>query len=168
MNVEKKGKDRMSSFYVRPMTASDLDKVSEIEKICFPTPWSKEAFRIEIEENRCARYFVAVYQGEIVGYGGMWLIIDEAHITNVAVHPNYRGLGVGEAIMRSLIQEAVGLGAIRMTLEVRISNKIAQNLYRKLGFYDAGIRKQYYSNNNEDALIMWNDQIRDIAKGLAK
>lgn len=158
----------MNSFYIRPMTAADIDRVLEIEKLCFPTPWSMEAFRIEIEENRCARYFVAVYQEEIVGYGGMWVIIDEAHITNIAVHPRFRGQGIGEAIMRSLIEEAVSLGAVRMTLEVRISNKIAQKLYEKLGFQGVGIRKHYYSNNNEDALIMWNDNISDIDKDFAK
>lgn len=158
----------MNSFYIRPMTAADIDRVLEIEKLCFPTPWSREAFRIEIEENRCARYFVAVYQEEIVGYGGMWVIIDEAHITNIAVHPRFRGQGIGEAIMRSLIEEAVSLGAVRMTLEVRISNKIAQKLYEKLGFQGVGIRKHYYSNNNEDALIMWNDNISDIDKDFAK
>ena len=156
----------MSSFYIRPMTAMDLDKVSEIEKLCFSTPWSRESFRIEIEDNRCARYFVAVYQDEIVGYGGMWLIVDEAHITNVAVHPSYRGVGIGESIMRTLIEVAVSLGAIRMTLEVRVSNMIAQNLYKKLGFRGVGIRKQYYADNNEDALIMWNEHIKDVALGL--
>ncbi len=158
----------MSSFDIRPMTAADIDEVLEIERLCFPTPWSREAFRIEIEQNRCAHYFVAVCQDKIVGYGGMWVIIDEAHITNVAVHPSYRGRGIGEAIMRSLIEAAISLGAVRMTLEVRVSNKIAQNLYEKLGFRAVGIRKRYYSNNNEDALIMWNEHIRDFARDLAK
>lgn len=158
----------MSSFDIRPMTAADIDEVLEIERLCFPTPWSREAFRIEIEQNRCAHYFVAVCQDKIVGYGGMWVIIDEAHITNVAVHPSYRGRGIGEAIMRSLIEAAISLGAARMTLEVRVSNKIAQNLYEKLGFRAVGIRKRYYSNNNEDALIMWNEHIRDFARDLAK
>jgi len=150
------------------MTSKDLDMVLEIEKMCFPTPWSRNAFRIEIEENRCAHYFVAVCENQVVGYGGMWLIVDEAHITNVAVHPDYRRRGIGEAILKSLMKRAAALGALRMTLEVRVSNKTAQNLYRKLGFYNAGIRKQYYANNNEDALIMWNDRIRDIVKGLAE
>ena len=158
----------MSGFFIRPMTSKDLDMVLEIEKICFPTPWSRNAFRIEIEENRCAHYLTAICGNQVVGYGGMWLIVDEAHITNIAVHPDYRGRGIGEAILKSLMKRAVDLGAVRMTLEVRVSNKVAQNLYRKLGFYDAGIRKQYYANNNEDALIMWNDQIRDIAMGLAE
>lgn len=158
----------MSSFDIRPMTAADIDEVLEIERLCFPTPWSREAFRIEIEQNRCAHYFVAVCQDKIVGYGGMWVIIDEAHITNVAVHPSYRGRGIGEAIMRSLIEAAISLGAVRMTLEVRVSNKIAQNLYEKLGFRAVGIRKRYYSNNDEDALIMWNEHIRDFARDLAK
>jgi len=111
---------------------------------------------MEVEENKCARYYVAKDDNRIIGYGGMWLVLDEAHVTNVAVHPDYRRKGVGRRIMETLINEAVRLGKERMTLEVRVSNTPAINLYKSLGFEEGGIRKGYYSNNREDALIMWN------------
>lgn len=145
----------MNDLWIRPMKAEDIDEVLVIESLCFPTPWSREAFRAEIEDNYCARYVVAELEGMVIGYGGMWIIIDEAHITNIAVHPNYRGRGVGEAIMKGLIQTAARLKVEGMTLEVRVSNMIAQNLYKKLGFVAIGVRKGYYTDNGEDALIMW-------------
>jgi len=148
-----------NNIYITPMGKDDIDQVWSIEKMCFSTPWSREAFRMEVEENRCARYFVARKDDRVVGYGGMWLVIDEAHITNVAVHPEYRGRKIGEAIMKTLMREAFSRHIQRMTLEVRRSNLVAQNLYRKLGFEICGVRRKYYSDNNEDALIMWNRNI---------
>ncbi len=91
----------------------------------------------------------------MIGYGGMWIIIDEAHVTNIAVCPAYRGRKFGERLLRRLIAEAIAQGAGKMTLEVRVSNYQAQGLYRKLGFADAGLRRGYYTDNQEDALIMW-------------
>jgi ribosomal-protein-alanine N-acetyltransferase len=91
----------------------------------------------------------------IIGYAGLWLILDEAHVTSVAVHPDYRGRRLGELLFNVLIQEAVYLGADRMTLEVRVSNHAARQLYKRLGFVSAGIRKGYYNDNQEDAIIMW-------------
>ncbi|MDK2992536.1 MAG: [ribosomal protein S18]-alanine N-acetyltransferase [Clostridiales bacterium] len=145
-----------SIVQVTEMRLSDLDDVEEIERLCFPTPWSKEAFRTEIMRNFCARYAVARLNGRVVGYIGMWLVIDEAHITNVAVHPDYRHRGIGEKLMRYMMKMAVDIGISRMTLEVRKSNIVAQKLYKKLGFEESGIRKGYYLSNNEDAIIMWN------------
>ena len=135
------------------MNASDVDAVHEIEVLCFKTPWSKESFLHEVTENQCARYVVARDEGRAVAYAGCWFIIDEGHITNIAVHPDYRGRGIGEAVTRRLIQLAADTGMVWMTLEVRRSNKTAQNLYHKLGFIDVGYRKRYYENS-EDALIM--------------
>ncbi|NLI60594.1 MAG: ribosomal protein S18-alanine N-acetyltransferase [Clostridiales bacterium] len=150
----------MDDLWVRPMKTEDIDDVLEIEKLCFSTPWSFQSFKAEIEGNYCARYVVAEQGGRVKGYGGMWIILDEAHITNVAVHPDYRGIGIGEAIMKALIKTAVNLKVDGMTLEVRVSNKIAQNLYEKLGFTGVGIRKGYYTDNGEDALIMWKERLR--------
>lgn len=135
------------------MNAADVDAVHEIEELCFKTPWSKESFLHEVTENQCARYVVARDEGRAVAYAGCWFIIDEGHITNIAVHPDYRGRGVGEEVTRRLIQLAADSGMVWMTLEVRRSNKIAQSLYHKLGFIDVGYRKRYYENS-EDALIM--------------
>ena len=144
---------------IRPMTTEDVEEVSKLERLCFPTPWSQEAFRIEVERNRCARYFVVSDNSKLIGYGGMWLVVDEAHITNIAVHPDHRRQGTGRLIMKTLIEEAVRLGMTRMTLEVRVSNKAAINLYQSLGFEKGGLRKGYYANDGEDALIMWNFNI---------
>lgn len=139
---------------IRPMVLSDVDDVQEIEKSCFSVPWSRNAFLQEISENKCARYMVIECDHRVVAYAGMWLIIDEAHITNIAVHPAYRGKGAGERVTRALMRVAHELGISYITLEVRRSNEIAQSLYRKLGFVDVGFRKRYYEDNHEDALIM--------------
>jgi [ribosomal protein S18]-alanine N-acetyltransferase len=96
----------------------------------------------------------------IVGFAGLWLMVDEAHVTTIATHPDYRGRGVGELLLSSLIDTSYEIGARVVTLEVRVSNYVAQNLYRKYGFREAGIRKRYYSDNHEDALIMWTPEIR--------
>jgi len=95
----------------------------------------------------------------IVGFAGLWLMVDEAHITTIAMHPNYRRLGLGEFMLVSLIDIAYSIAAKWVTLEVRVSNYAAQNLYRKYGFREAGLRHRYYSDNNEDAIIMWTDEI---------
>lgn len=149
----------MDELWVRPMKLEDIDGVLNIEKSCFTTPWSYGAFRAEILDNHCARYLVAEQEGILKAYGGMWIIINEAHITNVAVHANYRGKGIGEAIMRGLIDTSLRLGIESMTLEVRVSNTVAQNLYKKLGFTGVGVRKGYYTDDGEDALIMWNEKL---------
>jgi [ribosomal protein S18]-alanine N-acetyltransferase len=140
------------------MKIEDIDEVLVIEALSFATPWSREAFTMEICDNRCARYLVAKGT-KVLGYVGMWIIMDEGHITNIAVHPDYRGNKIGEALLKAIIKLASSIGITQMTLEVRKSNKIAQNLYLKLGFEVCGIRKKYYSNNKEDALIMWNHNI---------
>lgn len=140
---------------IRFMTVDDLDAVMEIEHRSFSIPWSREAFYNEIEQNHLSTYLV-VEDGECVaGYCGVWLVVDEAHITNVAVLPDYRGQGMGEALMQKIMEISKKVGARVMTLEVRVSNKAAQGLYRKMGFQDGGIRKRYYSDNQEDALVMW-------------
>jgi len=141
------------------MTVDDLDRVLEIEKLSYPTPWSRRAFESELRENAYAHYFVARQGGEVVGYIGMWVILDEAHITNIAVHPAFRRCGIGEALMRFSFDKARELGASRMTLEVRVSNLPAQTLYKKLGFQERGLRKGYYTDANEDAIIMWKDDL---------
>ena len=141
----------------RAMQMNDIEQICAIELICFPTPWTAEAFRNELLYNQFARYVVMTWQGEIIGYAGMWVILDEAHITNIAVREEYRGRGLGERLMRELIAQAIANGMKRMTLEVRTSNYIAQKLYEKFGFRAEGTRRAYYSDNNEDAIIMWAD-----------
>ncbi|MFY9213467.1 MAG: ribosomal protein S18-alanine N-acetyltransferase [Tissierellaceae bacterium] len=140
---------------IRSIEEDDVDQIAEIEKECFATPWPREAFLTEIRENKLARYIVAEVDGKLAGYGGMWLIINEAHITNIAVKKEYRGLGIGNRIVESLIYYCTAHNIERMTLEVRKSNIVAQNLYKKYGFVEYGIRPRYYADNNEDAVIMW-------------
>ncbi|WP_254871006.1 ribosomal protein S18-alanine N-acetyltransferase [Bacillus sp. Marseille-Q1617] len=140
---------------IRFMTVDDLDAVMEIEHRSFSIPWSREAFYNEIEQNHLSTYLVVEDGERVAGYCGVWLVVDEAHITNVAVLPDYRGQGLGEALMQRIMDISKKVGARVMTLEVRVSNKAAQGLYRKMGFQDGGIRKRYYSDNQEDALVMW-------------
>ncbi len=140
---------------IRAMDEEDIDEIVEIEKECFPTPWSRDAFLTEIRENNLAVYLVAELHGRVVGYGGMWLVLNEGHITNIAVKKDFRGLGIGDKILENLIYYCASKGVHNMTLEVRKSNIIAQNLYKKYKFVEYGLRPRYYSDNNEDALIMW-------------
>lgn len=143
------------SIIFRLMREEDIDQVVEIEKASFTTPWSQEAFYNEMNHNKFAVYIVIEQNSKLIGYCGVWIVVDEAHVTNVAILPEYRGKKLGEALMRKLMSIAKDRGAISMTLEVRVTNYIAQSLYRKLGFQDGAIRKKYYTDNQEDALVMW-------------
>lgn len=136
------------------MEARDVDQIHEIERASFSIPWSRNAFLTEVTENICARYLVLSVDKVPRAYAGMWFVLDEAHVTNIAVHPDFRGAGLGEKITRALIQLAADSGMTWMTLECRRSNIAAQNLYRKLGFTDVGFRKRYYADTGEDALVM--------------
>ena len=143
----------MCEFKTGIMTAADVDAVCAIEDATFARPWSRASIENELT-NSCARYVVLRRGEETVGYAGMWLVIDEAHVTNVAIREDLRGRGLGKQLMQALIQLAADSGMIWMTLEVRRSNTVAQGLYRKLGFVDVGWRKRYYEDNGEDALLM--------------
>ncbi len=139
---------------VSMMEKEDIKAVLEIEQECFETPWSENAFNMELK-NEFAKYVVARVDGEIVGYGGLWMILDEGHITNIAVKEEYRGKGVGSKMLKLLICTCKENGIGSMTLEVRRGNESAKTLYKKYGFLEAGIRPKYYEDNGEDALIMW-------------
>ncbi len=140
---------------IREMRESDLDRIMEIEKSTFSTPWSRESFIMELTKNLLAKYIVAEIDDYIVGYGGIWLIIDEGHITNIAVDEEYRGLGAGDRLLEGLVNLCIDRNVRAMTLEVRRSNEVAKSLYKKYGFKEYGIRPKYYADNNEDAIIMW-------------
>ena len=175
-------------YLVRPMKPSDIEKVMEIEQASFPTPWPASAYRYELRRNDMAHYLVAEsresllgedfsggerglgtklrqlvsrasFPTSIVGYGGFWLMEREAHIGTIAVKPEYRGRGIGELLLATMVEEAVELGAEVMTLEVRVSNHVAQKLYHKYGFAQVGLRRRYYSDNQEDALTMSTDPL---------
>jgi ribosomal-protein-alanine N-acetyltransferase len=149
---------------ILPMTPEDVDAIVEIEKLSFSTPWSRSALLGELRYPRQAVYLVARVKGRIVGYVGMWTVANEGHITNIAVHPDYRGQGVGTRLLSFLIAVAESREIDALTLEVRLSNIRARRLYERMGFVASGIRTGYYSDNNEDAVIMWrHDQASYLA-----
>ena len=144
----------MSETVIRFMRLKDVDAVADIEEATFARPWSRDSFRQEVTRNAVARYLVAEENGEILGYAGAWVILDESHITNIAVREDARGRGIGKKLTADLLQVLSNLGACYATLEVRVSNLRAQNLYKSLGFISVGKRKRYYEDNNEDAFLM--------------
>lgn len=141
------------SVICRRMTLEDVPQVHAIELKTFHTPWSYQSFVDEMTTNKCARYIVAEEDGKILAFGGAWLIFEEGHITNIAVDESARGRGIGKAVTQALMQYAANLGVQYMTLEVRKSNLVAQNLYKQLGFIELGVRKRYYEDNGEDAYL---------------
>lgn len=153
------------SIAYRRMTRGDVEAVHRIEQDTFPEPWSLQSFIDEMERNACARYIVAEENGEILGYAGAWLIMDEGHITNVAVLKSRRGEGIGKGLMQALMQYAANMGVQYMTLEVRKSNLTAQKLYHGLGFIDLGVRKRYYEDNGEDALLLVCQDMPPVEEG---
>lgn len=140
-----------------PMKLRHLPEVLAIERASFVTPWTRQGFVFELLHNECARYIVALVAGRVVGYAGIWVLLDEAHLTSIAVHPEWRGRGLGRALMEEMLALARSLGVRAMTLEVRPSNLPARRLYASLGFEERGRRKGYYADTGEDALIMWKE-----------
>lgn len=136
------------------MKASNLNDVLNVSSLSLKESWSRESLEKELS-NPLAKYMVAEVNNKVVGFAGLWAICNEGHITNIAVHPNYRGQGIGSKLVESLIENSSSWYINSLTLEVRASNKIAQNLYKKYGFKEEGMRKHYYQDNNEDAIIMW-------------
>ncbi|MGH2521165.1 MAG: ribosomal protein S18-alanine N-acetyltransferase [Anaerolineales bacterium] len=166
---------RPARMRIAPMELADIPQVVAIDRLSFPNPWSANSYRHELSENIASHFKVAldpapalarpgllarlIGQQEltprrVVGYVGFWFVVDEVHISTIAVHPDWRGRGVGEQLLVAVLRSAVQLNATQATLEVRVSNAAAQNLYRKYGFAEAGYRKRYYRDNNEDALLM--------------
>ena len=143
---------------VRQAEEKDIKPMAEMDILCFSAPWSEVSFEKEIKENHLALYIVAEIGERMVGYAGLWCIVDEGHITNVAVHPDFRRRGIGEALVSVLLEYTVKKGILSHTLEVRASNEAAISLYTKFGFQPAGLRKNYYEDNGEDAIIMWRKQ----------
>ena len=149
----------MAEPFLRRMTLSDVPAVHRLEEVIFSTPWTEKDFVYEMTENKVARYLVIEEAGEIVAFAGAHIILDQAHVTNIAVRQDCRGRGLGRMITRSLMQYASNLGAEYLTLEVRQSNVKAQNLYKSLGFVKVNVRKRYYEDTGEDAWLMVCDQL---------
>ncbi len=139
---------------IEAMRLADLPAVHDIERRSFSTPWPSHAYRTELETNRLAHYRVARADGQVIAYAGIWLMVDEAHVTTFAVDPAWRRRHIGETLLLLMLDLAIERGAREATLEVRLSNLAARRLYEKYGFRPVGIRPRYYSDNNEDALVM--------------
>ncbi len=144
---------------VQPMGADDIPAVHAIESASFPTPWPPYAFRQELETNRMAHYLVVRAGARVVAYAGVWLMVDEAHVTTFAVLPAYRRRGIGGLLLAELMALSARIGALVVTLEVRLSNAAARDLYQRFGFRPVGVRPRYYTDNGEDALIMTTDRL---------
>lgn len=145
-----------AEYVIRKMRVTDLPEVMEIEKESFSLPWSLESYMSEIKNN-WASYQVCEKSGKITGYGGVWVVFEEAHITNIAVKSEYRSRGIGKSLMLALENVVRDKNGKRILLEVRPSNNIALSLYKSLGYYEIGRRKAYYADNQEDALLMCKD-----------
>jgi ribosomal-protein-alanine N-acetyltransferase len=145
----------VSQITISQMERKDIAQVLLIEMNSFPSPWNERMFLSEIRDNRLSSFLVAKCNETVVGYGGFWLIFDEAHFVNLAVHPAFRRRGIGKQLLSALLTLAKERGATRATLEVRVSNTAAIKLYEGFGFKTCAIRKKYYKDNNEDALVMW-------------
>ena len=148
--------DRPAHLTIERMTIADVRAVTRIEALSFSTSWPASAFASELNDNKLAYYFVGhVGEREIVAYGGIWVILEDAHVTTIAVLPDWRGRRYGEELLVKLIREAMDRGASYISLEARESNTVAQNLYRKYGFSIISTRRGYYSDNGENAVVMW-------------
>jgi ribosomal-protein-alanine N-acetyltransferase len=149
---------------VEPMTAVDLDTVLTIEEVSFASPWPRQTFLDEVHDNQVAHLFVArasegINRGAVVGYTCVWVVVDEIHIINFAVHPDVRRQHVGHQLLASVMRWAAERGCRQGVLEVRTSNRGAQRLYAQFGFAPVAVRKHYYTDNQEDAIIMFVDDI---------
>ncbi len=150
--------ERTSEAIIRRMTLEDLGAVLQIDRLSFPLPWSERSYRFELTQNPASNMLVVEGRDEgaprVIGYAGYWMLVDEAHISTLAVHPDYRRRGLGAKLLRQLLDDAARSGADMATLEVRVSNQAAVNLYHKFGFQIVGRRSRYYRDNGEDALLM--------------
>lgn len=150
----------------RALTAEDAKGVARVERESFPTPWSREDFWREAS-NKFACYIVACEDDHIIGFAGCWISFEEAQVTNIALTETRRGRGLGCRLMEAMMRAAAARGAERMTLEVRPSNAAALHLYERLGFSAVGVRKKYYQDNDEDAILMWHTKLKEMCGGAA-
>lgn len=157
----------MAAIEIRPMKHGDIGDVYRLECICFRSPWSKASLLGELH-NRVAHYFVILADDVLAGYGGMWVLYEEAHVTNIGVHPDYRRKGFAKQLLQRMMEHALSLGAEAMTLEVRESNIGAQALYAQMGFEQNGYRPRYYDDTGEAALLLWNKNLESTVASFGK
>jgi [ribosomal protein S18]-alanine N-acetyltransferase len=148
---------------IEAMRLADIPEVQAIERASFTSPWPPQAYRSELETNRLAMYLVGRMDGQVVAYAGVWLMVDEAHITTFAVHPAWRRRRIGERLLLTVLDLSLERHAREATLEVRLSNLPARRLYEKYGFRPVGLRPRYYTDDGEDALIMTTEPLASAA-----
>jgi ribosomal-protein-alanine N-acetyltransferase len=170
MDAKSRLEERAGEFLIRPMLVEDIPAVMAIDKESFPNPWPENTYLYELRENRMSHLLVIQpREGELpVGVGGYWLVVDEAHISTFAIHPDWRGRGAGSVLIDGLLRQAAGLGAGSAMLEVREGNLAAQSLYRKFGFQIVGRRKGYYKDNGETALLMTAEKLSEYESYLTR
>ena len=147
----------MAQLIIRQAEERDIMAIEGLEQVCFSDPWSYESLEHDILNNKLSFYIVAEVEGVVCGYVGIWNIVDEGHITNVAVSPDYRRKHIASNMLDVLIASCEEAGVERFTLEVRAGNEPAKALYAGKGFKEIGVRKGYYQDNGEDAIIMWRE-----------
>ena len=140
---------------IRTADERDLDVLEELERLCFLRPWTREALSQELGDQHQRVVVKALLNEQVVGYAALWIIVDEGHITRIAVHPQHRGRGVGKELVRALVQHGMEGGCMGFTLEVRAGNRAARAMYESLGFRAQGKRPGYYEEEGEDGIIMW-------------
>ena len=139
---------------IRKMTVGDVSAVVDLDKKSFILPWPERSFRFELTDNPASRCWVAEREGNIVGMIVVWLIVDEAHVATIAIDPEYRRQGIGKRLLAHALRHMIRDGARSSFLEVRESNRVAQEMYRKFGYEVTGRRRRYYRDNDEDAILM--------------
>lgn len=143
------------AVHIREMKKEDIGEVYVIEKNTYTSAWTRDILEHEVLHNQHGIYAVIEYEQQIVGYAGMWVVFDDAQITTIAIDPKFQGKKLGQQLFQYMLQTAHNLGVKHLSLEVRTSNVVAQNMYRKFGLVPGGLRKGYYTDNNEDAIVMW-------------
>lgn len=163
-DLEQRPPGQPQRLTITRMTQADIRPVMRIEALSFTTSWPPSAFVSELSDNKLAHYFIGRVgdqrTGNVVAYGGIWVILEDSHITTIAVHPDFRGKRYGEELLVHLLNEAIERGASWITLEARETNVVAQNLYKKYGFTIVSTRRAYYSDNGENAVVMWAGHLR--------
>lgn len=144
-----------TTIEIREMSEADIDRVLSIDRQIFSSSWTKDIYKYEVLDNEYAHYFVVEADGEIIGFSGLWIVNDTAQVTNIGILKKYRGYHIGEKLFGFTLQYAMSHGVTKLSLEVRLSNIIAQKMYRKFGLVPGDIIEGYYTDNGEDALVMW-------------
>jgi ribosomal-protein-alanine N-acetyltransferase len=139
---------------IRKMTLEDVEHVIAIDRMSFSLPWPERSFRFELTDNPASRCWVAEVDGKLVGMIVAWLIVDEVHVATIATHPDFRRQGIAKKLLSYALQHLSIEGAQSSFLEVRASNLAAQEMYRKFGYEESGVRRRYYKDNDEDAILM--------------